>query len=152
MSLGLGYHFDNLGVNRVSETSVRLPQKSFKSCGPFCGPSCVHSGPLAPLRASNKNPETRTIKRNQLINLIENDSPGDSRRLHHFLFCSCGFTRISPGIGHSRFESARLGCFVARQFSVGNCNTPGLVRKFFDHQFANSFSTSVCTVVSLLCL
>jgi len=52
--------------------------------GPFCGPLCVHSGPLAPLRAADKNPETRTIKQNQLTSLNENGCPGDSRRLHHF--------------------------------------------------------------------
>lgn len=32
---------------------------------------------------------------------------------------------LAQAIGYSRFESARLGCFVARQFAAGNCNTPG---------------------------
>ena len=66
--------------------AFKVPQNSVKICGPFCGPSCVHSGPLEPLRASDKNPETRTIKQNQLTSLNENGCPGDSRRLHHFYF------------------------------------------------------------------
>jgi len=71
-----GCNCDEPGLNK-------LPQNSIKNCGPFCGPSSVHSRPLAPLRTSDKNPETRTIKQNQLTSLIENVCPGDSRRLHH---------------------------------------------------------------------
>jgi hypothetical protein len=75
---------ETIYFSEICYPSHCLPQNYVKNCGPFCGPSYVHSGPLAPLRASDKNPETRTIKQNQLTSLNENGCPGDSRRLHHF--------------------------------------------------------------------
>lgn len=47
----------------------------------------------------------KTIKQNQLMSLIENDSPGDSRHLHHFSI----WADYSPGFRSDfRVSSARL--------------------------------------------
>jgi hypothetical protein len=80
----------NIGCQKLDSGCNRrtgidnIPQKFLKNCGPFCGPSSVHSGPLAVLRAGDQNPESRTIKRNSLTSLNENGCQGDSRRLHYF--------------------------------------------------------------------
>ena len=91
-----------------SNSAMIVSQNSVEICGPFCGPSCVYLGPLAALRATGENPESRAVKGHQLRSVIENGCPGDSRRLHHFSWRRCAIVGEMPCIARFAVFSSIL--------------------------------------------